>query len=129
MPTSLIMLQQIECFLPLYLLPQLFFRRQIELVFRGKQLFVAFQDGVSCNVLVRFRTENDAYGRAVAFRPFQFVVHPHVHVHLSDILMGDFAHFQVHEDITFQHHVVEYKVDEIRFCKRVCKIAKSGIVR
>ena len=33
-------------------------------------------------------TEHDADGRVVAFRPFQFIVHPDVHVHLPDILIG-----------------------------------------
>ena len=62
-----------------------------------------------------FRAEHDADGRVVVFRPFQFIVHSDVHVHLSDILMGNLAHLQIYEDIAFQHHIVEHEVDEVVF--------------
>ena len=37
---------------------------------------------------------------------------------LTDILMGYLAHLQVNEYIAFQHHIIEYKVDEIVLCIR-----------
>ena len=37
--------------------------RKQKFVFGGKELFVAFQDGVTGNVLARFRTEHNTDGR------------------------------------------------------------------
>ena len=53
------------------------------------------QDGKSCDVLTGFRTEQYADGRIVAFRAFQFIIHSHIHIHLSYVLMGDFSRLQI----------------------------------
>lgn len=45
------------------------------------------QDVVTGDVFVGFRTEDDADGRIVTLSALEFIVHPHVHIHLPDILV------------------------------------------
>ena len=73
------------------------------------------QDRVSRNVLAGFTTQQNADCGVVALFAFKFIVHPNIHINLTDILMGDRAHLQVNQNIAFQFDVVEHKVDVIIF--------------
>ena len=55
--------------------------------------------------------QHNANGRIVALGALQVVIHPHIHVHLSHVLVGDLSLFQVDEDKALQEIVVENKVD------------------
>lgn len=68
------------------------------------------QNGKSCNVLAGFRTEQYANGRIVAFRALQFIIHSHIHIHLSYVLMGDLGRLQVDQYEAFHQVIVEYQV-------------------
>ena len=68
------------------------------------------QDGKSSNVLAGFRTEQYADGRVVAFRAFQLIIHSYIHIHLSNVLMGDFGRLQVDQYEAFHQVIVEYQV-------------------
>ena len=65
-----------------------------------------FDDGVAL-----VRTEDDADGRVVALVHLLAGVVVDVHLHLSDVLMGKIARFEVNEDEAFQDIVIEYEVD------------------
>ena len=94
----------------LNLLSQLLIGRHLRLVFGGKQLLAAVENGVAGNIRVGFGTQHDANGGIVAFGEFQLVEHTAVHIHLPDILVRDFADFEVYEHIAFEHYIIEYKV-------------------
>ena len=66
--------------------------------------------GVFRDVLACLGAENQTDGRVVAFGAFKVVIHPHVHVHLSDILMCDFRGLEVNEQKGLQQVVVEDEV-------------------
>lgn len=53
------------------------------------------QHGVAGDVLVGFRTEDDADGRIVAIVAHQLVVHSDVHIHLSHVLVRNGRRFEV----------------------------------
>lgn len=66
--------------------------------------------GVFRDVFACLGAENQADGGVVAFGTFEVIVHPHIHVHLSDIMMGDFRGLEVDEKKGFQQVVVEDEV-------------------
>ena len=66
--------------------------------------------GVFRDVLACLGAENQTDGGVVAFGAFEVVVHPHIHVHLPDILMGDFRGIEVNEQKSLQQVVVEDEV-------------------
>ena len=101
------MLEHEELFLSFYLRAELFLRRQKSLVFGSEELFVAFENGVTSNILACLRTKYNTDGRIVAFRALQLIVHPNIHIHLPHILMGNSSKFQVDEDIAFQYNIIE----------------------
>ncbi len=106
-------------FLTLDFRTQLFFCGKEEHVFGGKKLFVSVKNGESRDIGVRIRTENDSQSRVVSFGSLQFIKHPDVHIHLSDILMRYLCGLQIHQDKAFQDEVVENEVNEIVFLFRV----------
>ena len=73
------------------------------------------QHGIACDVLIRFRAENDADGRVVALAAHPFVVHPHIHIHLSYVLVRDGRRLEVDQYERFEYVVVENEVDEVVF--------------
>lgn len=102
-------------FLPLNFNPQLFFSGQVSQILRHEQMVVIMQDRVSRDVLAGFATQQNANRGIVALFAFEFVVHPNIHIYLTDILMGDRAHFQINQNIAFQFDVIEHKVDVVIF--------------
>lgn len=90
--------------------PEVFFGRKVGEVFGGEELRIFVEYGVFRDVLACLGAENQADGRVVAFGAFEFIVHPYVHVHLPDILMGDFRGLEINEQKGFQHVVVEDEV-------------------
>ena len=71
------------------------------------------QDRIPGDILAGLGTKQDADGRIVALGTFPFVVHPHIHVHLTDVLMRDPGGLQVDQHEAFQDVVVEDQVDEV----------------
>ena len=57
------------------------------------------------------RTEDDADGRVVALVHLLAGLVVDVHLHLSDVLMGEIARFEVDKDEAFQNIVIEHEVD------------------
>jgi hypothetical protein len=86
---------------------QLLFRRQAEHVLGGEDLPAVVQNRIARHRFVPFRAENQADGRVIVRRDEQSVVHPHIAVHLTDIRMGQLAHFEVNQQIEFQAAVVK----------------------
>lgn len=109
------MLQAEKFFLTLYLFPQFLLRGHIEHIFRGEQTVVVVQHGITGYVLIRFRTKNDTDGWIIALAAHPLVVHPNVHIHLSDVLVRDGRRFEVDQHKRFEDVVVEHEVDEIVF--------------
>lgn len=107
------MLQIEHHFLRLNFISSFFFCWQIQFVFACKQLFISLKDRISGNVFVCIRTKNDPDRRIVAFCPFQFIVHPDIHVHLSYVLMGNLACFQIDQNKTFQDVIVEHEINVV----------------
>lgn len=71
--------------------------------------------GVTGYVFVCIGTEDDAQCGVVALGALEFIVHSAVHVHLSDILMCDFAGLEVDEDEALEDVVVENEVYVVVF--------------
>lgn len=114
-----ISLQIEHFFLRFNLRTQFFFRGQVQLVFAGKKLLVAVENGVFGNVLIRIGTKDDADGRIIALAALQFIVHADIHIHLTYVLMGDFAGFQIDQHKAFEDIVVEHEVDVVVLFFRV----------
>ena len=124
-----ISLQIEHFFLRFNLRTQFFFRGQVQLVFAGKKLLIAMQDGVFSNILVRIGAKDDADGRVIALAALQFVIHSDIHIHLTHVLMGDFAGFQIHQHKALKNIVVEHKVDIVVlfFCVDMLLAGYKGI--
>ena len=114
-----ISLQIEHFFLRFNLRAQFFFRGQVQLVFAGKKLLIAMQDGVFSNILVRIGAKDDADGRVITLAALQFVIHTNIHIHLTYVLMGNFAGFQIHQHKALKDIVVEHKVDIVVLFFRV----------
>ena len=73
---------------------------------------------VSGDIFIRFGTENNPERRIVTLTALQFVIHPDIHIHLSDILMCDLICLKVNQNKTFKDIIVKDKVDIviIQFC-------------
>lgn len=125
----LLILQIKDFFLCFNLRAQFFFRGQVQLVFAGKKLLVAVEDGILCNILIRVGAEDDADGWVIALAALQFVIHTNIHIHLTYVLMGNFAGFQIHQHKTFEDIVVEHEVDVVVlfFCMNVLLAGYKGI--
>ena len=106
-------LQPIELFLLFDLLAQLLLGRHIKHIFRSEQTVVVVQYGIAGDVLVRFRTEDDADGRIVALAAHTLIVHPDVHIHLSHVLVRDGRRLEVDQYERFEDIVVENEVYKI----------------
>lgn len=76
-----------------------------------QKLLIAMQDGVFSNILVRIGAKDDADGRVITLAALQFVIHTNIHIHLTYVLMGNFAGFQIHQHKALKDIVVEHKVD------------------
>ena len=107
------MLEVEEGFLGFDFSAKFFLGGEVEFVFAGKELLVAVQDGIAGNVIIRFRTKNDADGGVVALSSLEFIIHPHIHIHLSDVLMSHAGCFQVDEAETLEDIIVEDEVDVV----------------
>lgn len=97
----------------LYGLAQLVLAGEIEQVAACIELVAIVQDGVAGNVCACFRGEDDAYGGIIIGAPYLVVKHADIHVHLSDVLMGDGPAFEVREYVALKDDVVEDKVDVV----------------
>ena len=89
------MRDEVQLLLSLYLSSEVFLIWQVELVFGSKHLVVLGKGGVSGNIRVSFGAEDDTDGRVVVWSFLHLVIHLQVHVHLTDILVGDAIYLQV----------------------------------
>ena len=98
---------------------QFFLAGQNRFVLAGEDLGVVLRQGHFDNGVVFVLAENDADG-GVFFRQFDLaVVVVDVHLHLSNVLVLQFADFQVKEDEAAQKPVVKHQVyDEMLLVKR-----------
>lgn len=60
--------------------------------------------------LVLVRAEDDPQGRVVAVSAFEVIKHPHVHIHLADILMRQFRGLEVDYHEALEQIVVEHQI-------------------
>ena len=85
--------------LPFDLVSQLFLGGQIGQILGHEQMVIVMQHRVPRDILAGFTAQQDANGGIIAFFALQIIVHPHIHIDLPHVLMGDGPHFQVDEDI------------------------------
>lgn len=74
---------------------------------------------IPCDILVCICAKDDADGRAIRIRLYQFIVHAHIHVHLADILVSYFLGFKIDENEATNQVVIEHEVNEVVFLLRV----------
>jgi hypothetical protein len=97
---------------PLKELPlQLFLTREIKLVFTGVDIGVLRQGDLNQGRIFLL-AENDADGVVLRFGFDDTVEVVHVHLHLPEILMGEFAELEVDEHVAAQKPVIENEIDE-----------------
>ena len=105
-------LRQKHALLGLDFRAQLLLVGEVELVLAHEELLAVVHHGVSGNVLVSLSAQNDAQGGAVALVAHEIVVHAHIHVHLTHVLVRDPARLEVYEHEAAKDVVVEDEVDE-----------------
>lgn len=108
-------LQSVKLLLLFYLTAQFLLRGHIGKIFCGKQLVAAVQHGIVGYIFICVGTEQKANGRAMSFGTHQFIIHLHIHVHLTNVLMTQFGCLQVNEHEATQMVVIENKVDVVVF--------------
>ena len=69
------------------------------------------QDGITHHRGIFAYAKDDAYCGVVVRGTLEVINHAHVHVHLANILMGEFSGFQVKEAEAFEQVVVEHQVN------------------
>jgi hypothetical protein len=69
------------------------------------------EDGVADDGVILVSAEDDSHGGAVIGAAPLVVVEAHIHVHLADVLVGEFAGLEVKEDEALEQVVIENKVD------------------
>ena len=105
------MSHQIQFLLAFYFSSQVFLVWQVTLVFCSEHLVVFCEGRVSCHIRIGLGAKDDADGRVVIWSFFHLVIHLQVHVHLTDILVGDAIYLQVDQDKRFDEVIVKYQVD------------------
>jgi len=100
-----------EAALALDFAPEFFLGRQVAHVFRGEELLAAFQHRILRHYLVLFRAEDEADGRVILRSAAKVIEHPHIHVELADVLMGELADLEVDQNEALEEVVVENEVD------------------
>lgn len=96
---------------PLQFSLKLLLTGQDKAVFRGEELLTLAQNGVTHEGFVLVGTKDDTQRKIVIFAPFEVVKHPHIHIHLADVSMGEFPDLQVDEDKTLKQIIIEDKID------------------
>lgn len=86
---------------------------EVELVFLDEELAVHLVGGVFDEQFVLVPGEDDAYGRVVAFAIFLGGKVAKIHIHLADVVVLDFVHFEIDEDEATEVTVVEDEIDVI----------------
>lgn len=103
---------------------QFFLAGQNRFVLAGEDLGVVLRQGHFDNGVVFVLAENDADGGVFLWQFDLAVVVVDVHLHLSDVLVLEFADFQVKEDEAAQKPVVKHQVhDEMLLVKREADLA------
>lgn len=78
-----------ELFFLFDLAAEFFFRWKDETVSGSEKLAVFFENTVFDQGLVFIGTEDDANGWIIPGNLFEIFEHPHVHIELSDVLVGE----------------------------------------
>ena len=84
------MLQKEKFLLLLNLATQFFLRWHICKVLGSKELVIVVQYGIAGYVFIRFSTKQEPNGWVVSFLSHHLIVHSHIHIHLSNVLMTKF---------------------------------------
>ena len=89
---------------------QLFFGRQVELVFRGENVGIGRESELNKGIVFTVAEEDANGGRLVGqlHMPIEVV---HIHLHLPEVLVGELVSLEVDEHIATQEAVVENEVD------------------
>ena len=91
--------------------PQFFLAGQIKPVFPRMDVGVLRQRNLH-QCLILSLTQDDPDGGVFTFRPDETIEVIDIHLHLTKVLMCEFAQFQVYEYIATQQSVIEDQVDE-----------------
>lgn len=103
---------------------QFFFAGQNRFVLAGEDLGVVLRQGHFNDGVVFVLAEDNADGGVFFWQLDLAVVVVDVHLHLPDVLVLQFADFQVKEDEAAQEPVVKHQVyDEMLFVKREADLA------
>ena len=66
--------------------------------------------GVFGDVLIRIRTKHKSKRWIVIVSFFEIIIHTDIHIHLSNILMGDFCRFQVNQYKALENVIIKHKI-------------------
>lgn len=94
---------------------ELCIRRQTKTIFGCKKLFIAMEQRIAGDILIRIRAENDSQCRTIPLATLELIIHPHIHIHLPNILMRDLGRFEVNQHEALENVVIENEVNEIVF--------------
>ena len=90
---------------------QQFLRRKIELIFLGVDVGVARQGEFDDGILLLL-TEENADGGILAGRLHVTVKVIHIHLHLTEVLMGELVELEVDDHVATQETIIEDQVHE-----------------
>ena len=76
---------------------ELLFAGQDRSIFGSEELIVFAKYGVADNGFIFIRAEDNAEGGIVILASFEIIKHTDIHIHLADILVGEFVDLQVNE--------------------------------
>jgi hypothetical protein len=74
-------------------------------------LFVALEHGAGDDGGVLAGADDDADGGFVLGATALIVIHPHIHVHLADVLIGEFTGLEIEDDAALEEVIVEDEID------------------
>ena len=85
---------------------------QVELVFAGMDVGV-LREGEFHHGIVLFAAEQQADGGILLWQLHVAVVVIDIHLHLTEVLMGEFAKFQIDDEVAAEDAVVKDEVEEV----------------
>ena len=78
-------------------------------------MFASLGKVISTKALFFFFAENNSYSRVLFFGFDEAVKVIDIHLHLTEVLVGQLANLQIDEDVATQKSIVENQVDEEMF--------------
>lgn len=102
----------ISAFFPLQLGLEFLFRRQHHPALGGKKLSVLLQHAIVNDGFVFFGTKNNSDCWVIICRFYPILKDPDVHIHLSDVLVGQLADLQVDQHKTLEQKIVKDQINK-----------------